>query len=562
MQQLKFSKLSLWSHKERRALQIEFSSTQTVLVAGNGFGKSAILKSLYDALGAPPHKIDRTWSDASVSSLVEFTLGRKKYAALKSGGSYTVYDNEYNTLINTARVTAELGPFFADLLDFRLVLADKKEAVKVPPPSYAFAPFYVDQDRSWQKPWDSFKDLVMFPGAAKSLAEYHSGLRPNSFYEAKAERDAISRGLSELERERNAVHQALKRVRESMPATPLALDLHAFSADTDRLVAEGQHLHNEQAQYRAELGALKEEFHVWAEQVALVGGALKEVDEAYTGSLEVPSEIECPMCGQHYHNHIADQFELVADKDELLAALHVGQGKLREAEAKISAHRQKLNDVSNAIEAVQEVLAIHKEDISLRDVVAAEGRNEAQRYLQERLAELDAEYGSKQRRLEECESRMRAADSKQRKQDIQAQFSQLLRSYAVQLDVRVADTKQLSLQGLHIGRGSEGPRALAVYYYSFLHIAKQHGSSAFCPIVIDAPNQQGQDKGHLKKLMQFLLSEAPADAQVIIASETAPPISRDVKVVDVSWKKDQVLRDDKYAEVLGYVRPFLEQASL
>src|SRR5207253_2167831 len=99
-------------------------------------------------------------------------------------------------------------------------------------------------------------------------------------------------------------HQALKRVRESMPSTALALDLHAFSADTDRLVAEGQHLHDEQAQYRAELGALKEEFHVWAEQVSLVRGALEEVDDAYTGSLEAPSEIECPMCGQHYHNHI------------------------------------------------------------------------------------------------------------------------------------------------------------------------------------------------------------------------------------------------------------------
>jgi hypothetical protein len=562
MQQLKFSKLSLWSQKERRALQIEFTPTQNVLVAENGFGKSAILKSLYEAFGAPPHKIDKAWNDAGVGSLVEFTLGQKKFAALKTGGSYTIYDGRRAALINTTRVTAELAPFLADLLDFRLVLADKREAIRVPPPSYAFAPFYVDQDRSWQKPWDSFKDLGMFPGAAKSLAEYHSGLRPNSYYEAKAERDRINAELSELDRERNAVHQALKRVRESMPAAPLALDLQAFASDTERLVVEGQRLHDKQARYRAELGALKEEFHVWAEQVALVEAGLKEVDEAYTGSLEVASEIECPMCGQHYHNHIADQFELVADKDELLVALHTGRSKLREAEAKIETHKQKLKDVSAAIDSVQAVMTVHKEDISLRDVVAAEGRNEAQRYLQERLAELDADYGSKQRRLEGCAERMRAVDSKQRKQDIQSGFSQLLRSYAAQLDVRVADAKQLSLQGLHIGRGSEGPRALAVYYYSFLHTAKQHGSSAFCPIVVDAPNQQGQDKGHLRKMMQFLLSEAPSGAQIIIASETSPPPSAISTVVDVSWKKDQVLREDKYTQVLDYVSPFLSERIL
>jgi hypothetical protein len=314
--------------------------------------------------------------------------------------------------------------------------------------------------------------------------------------------------------------------------------------------------------YRTELGALKEEFHVWSEQIAVIEGALKEVDETFTGSLEGAPEIDCPLCGQHYHNHIVEQFELIADKNELLVALHAGKNKLREAEMKIAAHQEKLRDVSAAIDSVQAIMAIHREDISLRDVVAAEGRNEAQRYLQERLSELDAEYGSKQRRLEECESRMRATDSKQRKQEIQAEFSQRLRSYAGQLDVRVPDARQLNLQGLHIGRGSEGPRALAVYYYSFLHTAKNHGSSAFCPIVVDAPNQQGQDKDHLRRIMQLLLNEAPMDAQVIIASETAPPTTVDTVVLDVSWKKDQVLREDRYAEVLEYVNPFLAQGAL
>lgn len=465
-------------------------------------------------------------------------------------------------MIDTARVTAELGPFLADLLEFRLVLADKREAIRVPPPSYAFAPFYVDQDRSWQKPWDSFKDLGMFPGSARSLSDYHSGLRPNSYYEAKAERDKISAELSVLDGERGAVHHALRRVRETMPATPLSFDLDTFNSDTDRLVSESQRLHDEQARYRTELAAFKEEYHVWAEQVALVEAALKEVDETFTGSLELGSEVECPMCGQHYQNHIADQFELVADKDELLAALHTGKSKLREVNLRIEAHRQKLTNVSASIERVQNVMAVHKADISLRDVVAAEGRNEAQRYLQERLAELDADYGSKQRQLDDCEARMKAAESKQRKQDIRAQFSQHLRSFAGQLDVRLPDSKQLNLQGLNIGRGSEGPRALAAYYYAFLFTARQYGSSTFCPIVIDAPNQQGQDKNHLRKMMQFLLAGRPEDSQVILASETPPSPTSDILVVDVSWKKDQVLREDQYVQVLDYVSPFLAQGTL
>src|ERR1700755_34585 len=60
---------------------------------------------------------------------------------------------------------------------------------------------------------------------------------------------------------------------------------------------------------------------LWSEQVALLRGALHEVEEEFTGALEQSHEVECPMCGQRYRNHIADQFELLADKDELLLAL-------------------------------------------------------------------------------------------------------------------------------------------------------------------------------------------------------------------------------------------------
>jgi predicted ATP-binding protein involved in virulence len=44
---LRFSRLCLLSQHERRAFSLNFSSEATVLQAGNGLGKSAVLKSLY-----------------------------------------------------------------------------------------------------------------------------------------------------------------------------------------------------------------------------------------------------------------------------------------------------------------------------------------------------------------------------------------------------------------------------------------------------------------------------------------------------------------------------------
>jgi predicted ATP-binding protein involved in virulence len=56
---LRFSRLCLLSQHERRAFKASFSSDKIVLLAPNGFGKSAVLKSLYDALGAERLKMNR-----------------------------------------------------------------------------------------------------------------------------------------------------------------------------------------------------------------------------------------------------------------------------------------------------------------------------------------------------------------------------------------------------------------------------------------------------------------------------------------------------------------------
>lgn len=561
MASMTFSKLSLLSQKERSALQIDFSSKKTVLVAGNGFGKSAILKSLYDTLGAQPHKVDKSWKDAGVTSLLEFAIDGDPYSALKIGSNFTIFDSNQQILINTGRVTAELGPFLADKLHFGLLLADKQDNIRIPPPSYAFAPFYVDQDRSWQRPWDGFRDLLIFAGSAKSLAEYHSGLRPNAYYQAKAERDRIRIELTKINSEREAVDQALRQVGSSIDAPVLALNLESFQAETDHLLREATVLHQREAEFRMALASLQEEQQVWADHVAVLEAAIAELDFTFRSSVEHPPDVECPMCGQHYDNGIGNQFELAADKEDLMIALRTGRTQYREATDKISERRMKISGISEALAKVDEILAVRKQDISLRDVVAAEGRNEALRYLQERLSTLDKLYAEKQRAANECEARMKELDSSKRKSAIYKHFAARIKNAAHALDVRLPDVTAKTIQGLNIGRGSEGPRALAAYYYAFLHTAEQYGSAVFCPVVIDAPNQQGQDVVHLRTIMSFLLSGAPSGAQVIVGAESVVA-QTDATIIDVGWKKNRVLREAEYERVSAYLNPFLEQSIL
>ncbi len=564
MPSMKFSRLSLLSRSERRALTVSFEKPKSVLVAGNGFGKSAIVKSLYDTLGAQPHKVDRSWRDASVASLLEFEIDGRSYAGLKANRTYSVFDDQKRCLFTTDRVTDQLGPFLADMLAFRLVLTDKQDHVRVPPPSYAFAPFYVDQDQSWGRAWAGFRDLAMFPHSTRSLAEYHSGLKPNAFYEAQAERERIRIEVAAIGAERDAVASALKRLRDTFPKTVLTLNLTDFEQETDELVGEAQTLHEQEVEYRRDLAVANEERLAWENHVETLRSAIAEQDAVYQSMIGEASQIECPVCGQHYVNGIAEQFQLVAEKDDLVSALHLGQANLRDATAKCGSRRAALEHVRASIDNVDRIMATRKANISVRDIIISEGRQEADRLLTDRLGALNDQYGDALRRVADCEARMKESDDRGHRATVLGFFAEHLEKAAADLDVRIEAAGLRSIQGVNMGRGSEGPRTLAAYYYSFLNTARRFGSSAFCPIVIDAPNQQGQDRSHLSAIMRFLLASPPSESQVIIATEALNDrgaVDDQTSVIDISFKKNQVLREDLYTSVMEVFTEYLLSVS-
>lgn len=94
MRMLQYSNLCILSQHERRAFSLNLSSEATVLQAGNGLGKSAVLKSLYHAFGAEPHRIDRAWRSARVETLLQFTVDKVPFAILKGANRFAIFDDK------------------------------------------------------------------------------------------------------------------------------------------------------------------------------------------------------------------------------------------------------------------------------------------------------------------------------------------------------------------------------------------------------------------------------------------------------------------------------------
>lgn len=560
MSTVRFKKLSLLSSVEKTAMTISFTRKTTILQGGNGLGKSALIKSLYDALGATPHKIDTKWKNADVASLLEFEIGEQKFSSFKFSGIYSIYNSQGDRLIQTKSIAA-LSNLIASLFDFKLLMVNRKSEIVVPPPAYAFAPFYVDQDEGWRSAWKNFTKMYL-PNSKIPLAEYHTGLKPNQYYIAKASRDETKGRIRAEEIKREGMTAALNEVRSLNESVGLYFDLDDFINETEALMKESNRLYAEQSSYRNDLAQLVEEKSLWESQISITKMAIAEGDAAMAASVDLPEEVECPTCGQDHSNDISTRFGIAADSASLIGVLNDANAKRDKLQEKISVTKDGLDEIAVSLQRISGILDFRENKISLREVIDIQGRNAAVRALRQQVEELDIKITGLNDSVKSFEKDMRDTQDKERTKTIREFFDKSFVSNSIKLDTPSGEAKERKITSAVSSRGSKGPRALVAYYYAILSTARLYGSSAFCPIVVDAPNQQGQDSEHLPAIIEFLVSSKPEGTQLILALEDALDLvdseEDSISIVSLKSKKDQLLLPEYYESVSMEMSGFFE----
>jgi hypothetical protein len=150
-------------------------------------------------------------------------------------------------------------------------------------------------------------------------------------------------------------------------------------------------LRNRQAAHRQKLADLEDERALWASQLSITQAALSEAQAVYASSIEHPEEVECPTCGEHYHNDIALRFNLAADVSALMEVHQNARKKIDDLDGVIEKCKGDLDNISSSITRVHSILSIRREDLSLGEILAAEGRNAAARVLREQIGQIGQE---------------------------------------------------------------------------------------------------------------------------------------------------------------------------
>ena len=560
MKRLRFLEILMLSESERSARRVPFPNLVTVIKGENDRGKSCLIKSLYMALGATPRNIHPNWIKLNVVLLLHFEVDGVRYRMLKTGKQYALFDSAELLVGVFSSITRDLGPVLADLFDFRLELtnATSREAEQATP-AFLYLPFYFDQDRSWIESWESFESLQQFSQYRAAIAAFHTGLRPNEYYEAKARKVDAETRCENLRGERAVVKRVVEKIDHLMKATQFDIDIANYYDEIERLLVECNRLRDQEETLKEEMVQLENRRASIERQIHITESAANELGKDFTfASEELEDEVECPTCGAHYDNSFAERFSIADDEDRLRALLVQLRDERQVCSAEISKKRQSVSALSSKLSEITVLLESRQGDVKLQDVLRSEGKKEVRGVLRTEIDELNRQIGAVDDEIEAAEDAMKEFTSRKRMKEIKDYYLGRMSLHLQLLHVpELAEENYKDVHSRIKETGSDLPRALLAFYFAILKTIEKHSTATFCPIVIDSPKQQDQDEDNWRRILEFIRDNRPPESQLILGLVDDLGIDLGGDVVELTEER-QLLQKSEYDNVAKYIRPYID----
>lgn len=561
MKKLLIKELILLSRIEKKARRIQFHPKVTIIKGDNHTGKSSLLKSIYTTFGATPEIVHPKWKAAEVVSVVKFSIDNEDYMILKSKDLFATFDEMGNLIQTFEKITDGLGPFLAELLNYKLKLNDRQNRLITPPPAYFLLPFFIDQDSSWKKNWSAFSNLQQLASSWKrDIINYHTGIKPNEYYLIKSDIQHLNQKGSEFETKKSVIEDVLEKVAEQFNEMIIDVDIEVFKEEINELLGYYQNLKQKGDALKSKIVELENVKISIQNEITVVEKAIAELQADYQFTLEQGEEIDCPTCGASYHNDFAQRFAIAKDEDRCNELLLQMKQDLWEIEQKVQSEYQKYQENTKEAHEIKAILNKKQGEIKLRDLIQNEGKKELKTILKSDITEIKRQIFENQVNIENKKKDLKVYEDKERETRIRNDYKAFMRLFLNILDVHTMPEKTYQDIASSIKeQGSALPRALLAYYFSILRVMEKYSTSTMCPIVIDSPNQQDQDDANLEKMINLILAEKPNDTQIILGLVNWQHGEIDGNIIELNDKYN-LLQADEYDSVSKEVNDLLNKS--
>lgn len=560
MSSLVFKDVLILSKAEKQARKVSFKPTINLLTGENNVGKSTLLKSLYYTLGADTPQLQNSrWKKSRPIYCLRIGLRGKDYYIVRDEKYFGVFDAERELISRHTGISTETGiaHFINPLLNFRIELERKGDSQLGPAgPAFYFLPFYIDQDEGWTTSWSSFNGLPQFREYRSNMIEYHLGVRPQAYYDAKRRSVELNARMQKLTGEKTTLIGVRDSYQKRKTARQVDLDPAVFRQEIEELVDQYNQIYGRQQEVLQQLKEIRNERHGLENEILILRKAIRELDAdyAFAEDPETADPVGCPTCGTLIANTIVERFGILEDIDQCHALIDQRQKKLVDVRLEEKAVEEKYRKVTAELSPIEELLQRQRENVTFAAFVSSEGMKDVMASLDEDIAALTEQQTLVQKDIDALADDLKV-DSKHKKA-INEYYQARMKEFLGELNVHVletADFKTYSKLIKHNALGSDLPRSLLAQYVAFLQTMEKYNEFVVCPLVIDSPRQQEQDKTNEKAIFEFIFSRRLPDQQLILGTVSLADLPEGVIPEDANpihlEGKYGLLRSDQYADV-------------
>lgn len=558
MRSLQFQRLVLISDSKNLANQFEFPKRLNLVTGNdNSIGKSTLVKNLFWALGCDP-EFDEEWKTNDIKAILYFTVDNILYIASRYHDSI-IFGQADSQLKKYPKITGEYSQIFSNIVNFDLKLVNRSDDLECPPPAYYFLPFYIDQKRSWNQPWNSFDKLMQFSSFKRPLISYVCGYTKSEHFEMQEELFVQKAIIKEANEQIERISSAIQVIEDiSNDKSPIALSEEELNNVQNEIEIELQNFLEKQTRLFDTQIQINSELYDLEKQYGIALNSVRELEKDYAFAVEyIPEDVlECPMCGTKHDNSLLSRAGILTDKSIVeeeaglirnslnlkRVALKNLQDELQEVRFEINRINEKyvtsLPEIANSNHDMQN--AIHS--IALKNV-------------SHNVSEIIVSHESKSKRAEKIQKEIKSDQnkllSKKEKDELNTHFFKNLEK-----NIETLSATGINLHGVKTpmdfkkllgGGAAEATRGVLAYQLAILKQIEFANSCAIAPFVIDTPNQHEQAAANYLKIINLLKSNLSSQYQVILCGMdhiALDEFKKDCNIIKLD--KDKLLKSSQY----------------
>ena len=545
MRNIRFQILKILSYKEKKARILNIDHDVVLLRGANGSGKSCVLKSIYEVLGANVRKTSEVWESANPVSLLYFTVDNIRFKALSIGKDVYIFNPGGEIRFKAKRGSVKLCQELNALFGLTLLL--EKERTPDMPPGAIYMPFYIDQDSGWSETWSSF--VKMGDSREKAnYAHYLTSLVKDEYFIIKNDYIEVCTELRKIHAENKAYTTIAAEVRRQFSEIGIVMTEPQFNNLANAYLAKLTQLREQQNGMMRTLNTLYTRKSYLEVNIDQLRKNIREMDEDFRYAIAQDKIITCPTCGGLYHNNMITRHEILRDK-------HICRDQIVEFEKELDSVKERIDaamkDNSKLLEKISDVQAsikANENNVTLDQVIDDRVRKSLVEVVTVKSDEANKRITELAQKKVALEAKIKDFESCGRKQLLSQDFVSYVKEALSAMGIK-RTSDNIKMFAKLAATGSSLPKSVIAYTFAYLKLIEKYSGPLMMPIVIDEPKQQGLKSDGLQQMVNYMVDNVPTGGQLIISlADESISLSKETRVIDFS-NQSHLLREDDYKEV-------------